>query len=66
MIQPNNDIEKLRDDTIDEIHLVRERIAEKHGGNLAAVISDAQQRQQASGRAIWTRDVATNATELSK
>ena len=42
-----------RDTIIDEIHRIRERMAEKHGGDIAAILEDARKRQEASGRAIW-------------
>jgi hypothetical protein len=48
-----------RDTTIDEIHQTRERMAGKFGGDVVAIIEDAQKRQAASGRAVWHR-AATN------
>ena len=42
-----------RDTILDEIHRTRERMAEKFGGDIAAILEDAWQRQEASGRAIW-------------
>ena len=42
-----------RDTTIDEIHQVREQIADKFNGNIEAILEDARKRQEASGRAIW-------------
>jgi len=42
-----------RDTTIDEIHRTRQRMAEKFGGDIAAILEDARKRQEASGRAIW-------------
>ena len=42
-----------RDTIIDEIHRTRERMAEKFGGDIAAILEDAQKRQTASGRAVW-------------
>jgi hypothetical protein len=57
VIQNNND----RDTTIDEIHQTRERMAEKFGGDVAAIIQDAQKRQAASGRAVWHRAVTNKA-----
>ena len=41
------------DPIIDEIHRTRERMAEKFGGDIAAILEDAWKRQEASGRAIW-------------
>jgi hypothetical protein len=42
-----------RDTIIDEIHQTRQRLAEKFGGDIAAILEDARKRQEASGRAIW-------------
>ena len=42
-----------RDTTIEDIHRTRRRIAEKFGGDLRAILEDAQKRQAASGREIW-------------
>ena len=42
-----------RDTILDEIHRTRQRMAEKFGGDLAAILEDAWKRQEASGRAIW-------------
>jgi len=42
-----------RDPIIDEIHRTRERMAEKFGGDIAAILDDARKRQEASGRAVW-------------
>jgi hypothetical protein len=42
-----------RDTIIDEIHRTRQRMAEKFGGDIAAILEDAWKRQEASGRAIW-------------
>ena len=42
-----------RDTIIDEIHRTREGMAEKFGGDIAAILEDACKRQEASGRAIW-------------
>jgi hypothetical protein len=38
---------------IDEIHRIRKEIAERFGGNLAAIAEDAAIRLAASGRPIW-------------
>ena len=43
----------IRDTIIDEIHRTRERMAEKFGGDIAAILEDARKRQEASGRAVW-------------
>jgi len=42
-----------RDTIIDEIHRIRQRMAEKFGGDIAAILEDAWKRQEASGRTIW-------------
>jgi hypothetical protein len=41
------------DATIDDIHRVREQMAAKFGGDLNAILEDARNRQEASGRAVW-------------
>ena len=43
----------IRDLILDEIHRTRQQIAEKFGGDIKAILADAQKRQEASGRAIW-------------
>ncbi len=42
-----------RDTIIDEIHRTRQRMAEKFGGDIAAILEDAWKRQEASGRTVW-------------
>ena len=42
-----------RDSILDEIHGTRERIAEKFGGDIAAILDDARKRQEASGAVVW-------------
>jgi uncharacterized protein YukE len=49
MIQKKNE----RDTTIEEIHRTRERMADKFGGDIAAILEDARKRQAASGRPVW-------------
>ena len=49
MIQKKNN----RDTTIDEIHRIRQQMADKFGGNIAAILEDARKRQAASGRSVW-------------
>jgi hypothetical protein len=44
---------KNRDTILDEIHQTRRKMAEKFGGDIAAILEDARKRQEASGRAIW-------------
>jgi hypothetical protein len=41
------------DTTIEEIHRTRERMADKFGGDIAAILEDARKRQAASGRPVW-------------
>lgn len=41
------------DPIIDEIHRTRERLAEKFGGDIQAILADARQRMAASGQPIW-------------
>jgi len=42
------------DSTIEEIHRTRERLAEKFGGDIKAILADARRRQAASGRPTWS------------
>lgn len=42
-----------RDPVLDEIHQTRQRMAEKFGGDITAILNDARQRQAASGHLIW-------------
>ncbi len=59
-------IHKTEVDTIiDEIHRTRERLAEKFGGDIKAILEDARQRQAASGRPIWHGSVANKAMHPS-
>ena len=53
------------DTTIDEIHRTRERLAEKFGGDIKAILADARQRQAESGRPIWRGTSANNAVNRS-
>lgn len=50
----------MRDTTIDEIHHTRQLMAEKFGGDLAAILEDARKRQEASGRAVWQGPTAND------
>ena len=52
-----------RDTTIDEIHRTRERMAEKFGGDIAAILEDARKRQEASGRAVWKGPSSNKASD---
>jgi len=49
-----------RDTTIDEIHRTRQEIAEKFGGDIAAILEDARSRQAASGRTEWRRPTSSS------
>jgi hypothetical protein len=51
MIQKKNE----NDTTIEEIHRTRERMADKFGGDIAAILEDARKRQAASGHPVWRR-----------
>jgi hypothetical protein len=42
-----------KDTTIEEIHRTRERMADKFGGDIEAILEDARKRQVASGRPVW-------------
>lgn len=53
------------DTTIDEIHRTRERLAEKFGGDIKAILEDARQRQAASGRPIWRAAPANKSVNQS-
>lgn len=49
------------DPIIDEIHRTRRQIADKFGGDIAAILDDARKRQAASGRPVWRGTLANNA-----
>jgi hypothetical protein len=44
-----------RDTTIEEIHRTRREMADKFGGDIAAILEDARKRQAASDRPVWRR-----------
>ena len=48
------------DSTIRDIHAIREQISDKFDGDMAAILEDARQRQQASGRRILQRGELSN------
>ena len=50
------------DPIIDEIHQIREQMAEKFGYDITAILEDAWKRQEASGRAIWQGPSAQSPT----
>ena len=56
---PRNEV----DSTIDEIHRTRERIHDKFGGNIRAIVEDARQRQAKSGRPVWSRVTVAHGIE---
>jgi hypothetical protein len=41
------------EDTIEEIHRIRQEISDRFGGDLAAIAADAARRQAESGRPVW-------------
>ncbi len=54
-----------RDATIEEIHRTRERMADKFGGDIAAILEDARRRQAASGRPVWHGPSPSKAVQTS-
>jgi hypothetical protein len=62
MIQKKSD----RDPVIDEIHQTRERMAEKFGGDIEAILEDARKRQEASGRTIWQGPLSNKAPNATR
>ncbi len=48
---------KNRDPILEEIHQTRQRISEKFGGDIDAILDDARQRQAASGHPTWKRPI---------
>ena len=48
------------DSTIRDIHAIREQLSDKFDGDMAAILEDARQRQQASGRRILQRGELSN------
>ncbi|NQT14402.1 MAG: hypothetical protein HQ582_16725 [Planctomycetes bacterium] len=61
MIQKKNS----RDTILDEIHRTRRQMADKFGGDIAAILEDARKRQAASGRTVWQGPTSNQATHLS-
>jgi hypothetical protein len=51
------------DTIIDAIHRTRQRMAEKFGGDIAAILEDARKRQEASGRAVWQGPSSSKASK---
>ena len=60
-----NQQKKNRDTTIDEIHRTREKMADKFGGDIAAILEDARKRQAASGRPVWQSPSSSKAMHPS-
>ena len=50
---------------IEEIHRRRQRMAEKFGGDIAAILEDARKRQAASGRPVWQGPSSNKAMDSS-
>ena len=55
----------ISDPVIDEIHRVRREIADKFGGDFAAMLEDARRRQESSGRPTWQPKAANKAMHPS-
>lgn len=53
------------DSTIEDIHRTRERLAEKFGGDINAILDDARRRQSASDRPTWQGPLAQQAVHPS-
>jgi hypothetical protein len=53
------------DTVIEEIHRTRRRMAEKFGGQIAAILDDARRRQAASGRPVWQRTSSNRVMQAS-
>ena len=61
MMQKKNN----RDTIIEEIHRTRQQMADKFGGDIAAMLEDARKRQAASGRLIWQGPTSNKAMHPS-
>lgn len=53
------------DTTIEEIHRTRQRMANKFGGDIAAILEDARKRQAASERPVWRCPSSNKAMRLT-
>lgn len=53
------------DTTITDIHRTRERLAEKFGGDIKAILDDARQRQAESRRPTWAGKTANQTMHQS-
>ena len=56
---------KTTDSILDEIHRIRREISQRFGGDMKAILADARQRQEASGRPIWSPQTANKTTHGS-
>jgi len=61
MMQKN----RSRDPVIEEIHRTRRQMAEKFGGDIAAILEDARKRQAASERPLWQGQTSNKAVHPS-
>ena len=57
MLPKKNDIDSP---IIEEIHQTRRAIHDKFGGDIVAIMKDAQQRQEVSGRPVWKGSTAND------
>lgn len=47
-------VQKLtKNPILDEIHQTRREMSDRFGGDFVAMLDDARQRQEASGRPVW-------------
>jgi hypothetical protein len=53
------------DTTIEDIHRTRERMADKFGGDITAILEDARKRQAASGRPVWQGPASNKTAQTS-
>lgn len=56
----------LVDTTIHDIHKIREEISDKFGGDVAAILADARERQEKSGRRVIYRGELHPSPERSR
>ena len=61
MIQKKTNI----DTTIAEIHRTRQRMADKFGGDIVAILEDARKRQAESGRPVWQGPSSNKGNQLT-
>ena len=53
------------DTTIEDIHQIRARLAEKFGGDIKAILEDTRKRQATSGHPIWIGTQANKTMQQS-